>query len=317
MPLLVPLVVALSLDVTRGLVAAGAGLGFDGRRYTVTGAPGPLAVVDATNTSPIVITVDKPHTIPFAATNVLERQMHAVVSGVLGNAAANNIDAAATSFTIGSPLGTICVAISETQFALYAGYDYTGALVPLAGDGVYTGGGTVVPAFTRGRILMGREFLREATTGNAPPACIFVPVGSRWGGRSVSLPAPAGPQRAVQLALRPLATEAALMEIYSWGQVYPPDAALDFDRTQQIYHQVVASTHLIAGGRFEIVVGDWDDQREKATQYLKAGHLHVMRIAYGTPVLDAPRAFVPTDTAFDPATYMSLDGGPPEKGCGG
>ncbi len=157
MPGLVPLVVALSLDVTRGLVLAGAGLGFDGRRFTNTKptpsdpAPSALAIVDATNTTPIVITTALPHLIPYASTqNALERQLHAVVSGVVGNVGANNIDANDRSFTIGQSLGTICVALTATTLALYSGYDAAGALVPIAGTGAYDSGGTVVPAFTRG-----------------------------------------------------------------------------------------------------------------------------------------------------------------------
>ncbi len=324
MPGLVPLIVALSLDVTRGLVLAGAGLGFDGMRFTNTPpipgdpAPAALAVVDASDTTPIVVTTALPHLVPFAATqNVLEKQLHAVISGVTGNLAANNVDINPRSFTIGQNLGTICVALTATTLALYSGYDITGALVPISGSGFYDSGGTIVPAFTRGRILMGREFLKEATASNAPPACFFVPQGSNWGPKSTSLPVPNSDQRYAQMAKRALMTEFVVMEIYSWGQSSPPDPALDFDVTQQIYQQVAASTHLLCSGRYQMIDGTWDDQREKATQYLKVGHLHVMRIAYATPVVDAPRAFVPSDTVFDPTTYLQLDDGPPEMGCGG
>src|SRR4051812_41137514 len=99
MPGIVPLISNLSLDVTRGLVRASMGLGFDGRRFTNTptpaGGPAPsaLTITGATNATPIVITTAQPHTIPYASgTNALEMQLHAVISGVLGNTAANNID---------------------------------------------------------------------------------------------------------------------------------------------------------------------------------------------------------------------------------
>ncbi len=138
-----------------------------------------------------------------------------------------------------------------------------------------------------------------------------------WEGKSASLPVPNSAQRYAQMYQRPIATEFAVVEIYSWGQSAPPDPALDFDITQLIYQHVVASTHLLCSGRYRLIDGTWDDQREKATQFLKAGHLHVMRIAYATPVVDAPRAFIPADSVFDPTTYLSLDGGAPEMGCGG
>lgn len=291
MPGIVDLVAAISLDVARGLVAAGYGLA-------------PLAIIDATNTTPIVIAT--------ASAHGYVKPAHVVISGVLGNAAANNLDGIVQSFTVGQNLAVIATPIDDTHLSLSAPDQATGIVAALAGSGAYTSGGTMTPALVDGRILLGREHIAEQSS---PPRIVFIPVRSKFGAKSVSGHRQVAPsaERQRQLQQRSIATEKVVFEIHAWGQATPPDPDLDFDATQVLYQQVIQSVHLLTAGAYELVDGAWSDQVATATQLLKAGHEHVFGIAIATPVMDAAQPFVPAGTSAVQTTQLQpADGSPPE-----
>lgn len=291
MPGIVDLVTALSLDITRALVAAGYGLA-------------PLAIVDATNASPIVVELATAHGFVGPA--------HVVISGVLGNDAANNLDVSPQSFTPGENLAAIALPVDETHVSLYALDQTTGIAGPLAGSGAYSGGGTMTAALRHARVLLGREHVFEQS---APPRIVFIPARSKFGPKSVAGNRQVGtsPERLRQLQQRAIATEKVVFEVHVWGQSTPPDPGYDFDATQVLYHQVIQSVHLLTAGAYELVDGAWADQVATATQLLKAGHEHVFGIAIATPVMDTAQPFVPAGiSAVQTTQIQPADGSPAE-----
>lgn len=303
---LVVICALLSLDVARGLVSRGMGLGYDAA--TAAAAPGgvgrfapgfpPLAIVDATNTNPIVVTTASPHGVSPRGIG----GMSCIVSGVLGNVAANNIDLGSRSRTRGLNAGVLAVPTGPTTLALY-GQDSddtsptNGALIPIAGTGAYAGGGTIVPALTDGSILVGREMTRE---NSAPPRIVMIP--SRvpeWPSRTGSLPNPQrNSERQTQIRQRSIRTEVHEFEIHVWGQSTPPNVALDFDVTQALYQQIIDSTYLLVGQQHRLSPGRWDDEGERKAQHVRAGHLFSFGLAVSLPVLDNP---IPGGLPFVPA----------------
>lgn len=312
MPGIVPLVALISLDVTRGLVGAGYGLGFDGTRYVAGAAP--IAITAATNATPIVITTAQPHGVrsrtntdgsPIAGT------AHGMVAGVLGNTAANNVDAEGYAHAV------VATVVDDTRLALHAVDRTTGLIAPLAGNGAYAGGGTFTPALTDLGILLGREHLFEQS---APPRMVCVPIGSKWDSKSVSHGAPqfTGEVRS-QNQRRSVRTEQVVLEFHTWGQANPPDPALDFDATQVLYHQLALSIQLLLAGRHEFLGdGAWADQLPNATQNIRAGHEHVFRVGIGTPILDTLLPYAPSDIAALPTTHFQPLGSiTTSQGCSG
>jgi len=333
MPGLVDFVRLVSLDVARGLVQQGLGLGFAAvgsggvgkTRFTVTGSPSPLAIIDASNTSPIMLTCAQPHGVPLTRATGYPNELHAVVQGVRGNTAANAVDATpapAVSRTIGMNRGVQLVPISATQFEMYAQSYTTGLLEPLAGNGAYTGGGTIRPGLTAGQVLFGREHCKfENIAAGAPPFMGVVVIGNKFadGARRVAHGAIGlTAERLDQLKYRAIGIDRLVMELHVWGAAHPRDPAMDFEIAQRLYQQWFQSLHLLGVGTFVPEDGEFVDQREKGTQLLKDGHYHVMRFGVETPVLEFAMEFVPTPITPNPTTYMQLqDGGPPEEGCSG
>lgn len=315
MPGLIDLVDLISLDVTRGLVQQGLGLGFDGRRFTRTGSPSALAITNATNATPIVLTCAQPHTIPLTRDGA-PNALHAVVAGVEGNTAANAVDTDPRSRTRGINRGVCLTPISATEFEMSVPDPTTGLLAPIAGSGTYTIGGTITPALTEGRILFGREHARFEQS--APPWLAFVPAASVWGPRAVAHGAVGFTEELHdELEQRSLGTELVVLELHTWGAAFPPYPRADFDITQRLYQQVIQSVHLLCPGAYQLLdKGVWDDQKERATQIIKYGHYHVMTIGFATPILEFAMPFVETPIAIEATTLLQpLDGSSPEVGC--
>ena len=141
------------------------------------------------------------------------------------------------------------------------------------------------------------------------------------GGTGAAATAFLGPSKGVLNALqqRSVATEIVNFEVHCWGQTFPePNPDTDFDFTQALYQQVIASTHLMAVGACEFTDLTWVDQKPSETQLWKAGHEAVFGIAMKTPVLDALLPLVPTGTVAAVTTYLEgSEGGSPEQGCTG
>lgn len=317
-PSIVLLAAVLSLDTTRVLVENGYGLGYDtdvaaatgsAGRYTATLAPAssstatpgqpypPLAIVDCTGNgvSPIVVTTQYPHGVSSRGIG----GMSCIVSGVTGNTAANNVSTAAHDLTIGLKQGVLAIPLSATTLALY-GQDAdetsatVGRIIPLTGNGAYAGGGTITPAFTDGSILLGRDAIRE---NSAPPRIVMVPRGvPEWGAKSVTIPnGDRTGERRNQIAQRSIRTDWHAFDLHCWGQRIPPNTAYDFDVTLALAHAAHRSAHLLFGDNVRRGPGVWDDEKERATQIIKAGHLFVFGLTLPIPVLDGALPFVPDD----------------------
>ncbi len=321
-------VAILSLDVARVLVGLGYGLGYDTAaagaatsgvgRYTATLNPAtgmpfpPLAIVGCTgNTvSPIVITTAYPHGVSSRGVG----GMSCIIAGVGGNLAANNIDTDPRSRTIGLPAGVIAVPTGATTLALYGQDPTSGALVALTGSGAYTGGGTVTPALTDGSILLGRDTIREHSS---PPRIVMIPRGSKWGARNVGLPFNRTAEHRAQTSQRTLRNETLAFDVACWGQATPPDPARDYDIARALAHAVIDSASLIFGATDTFADGVWDDEKERATQQIKAGHLFTFGIGFAVPVLDNALPYAPGNTVIIPTTKTEVPDGTIETGCSG
>lgn len=310
---LVSVIAILSIDVTRILVTVwGLGLGYDTDaavadtrdglgRFTRTPNPNtglpypPLAIIAATNATPIIVTTAHPH----GASTRGVGGMSCIISGVLGNAAANNVATDPKDRTVGLNQGVLAVPTGPTTLALY-GQDATGRIAPIAGNGAYTGGGIVVPAFTDGSILIGRENVREHS---APPRMVMVPRTILDSTRRASMPnfsAARNEERRAQIRRRSIGTDIHLIDVHAWGQSVPPDPAHDFDDTLVLRQAMNSSLVLLAQDASDTNGGTWDDSRERETQHIKAGHLLTFQVTLHVPVLDDPEPnglpFVPDGT---------------------
>jgi hypothetical protein len=296
----------ISLDATTSLVAAGYPA-----RWLLAGSASStsatsLTITGATNASPIVITTAESHGIPAAS------PAHVVISGVLGNTAANNLDA-----TSNVDRAWVAVRASDTSFALYSVNVYTGALEPSTGNGTYTSGGAVKKAFTDGRILLGRQHSYEASS---PPRVVFIPLRTTWKPKAVYNASRASgfpsAEFTRQLHQRSIRTDEVLFEVHVWGADSPPDPDIDFNITQVLYQQIVQSAHLLMPGTYELENGQWQDQQADASQLIKEGHLFVFGLAIGTPVLDKALARVPVPIVPVATTNIQItSAGSPEQGC--
>lgn len=127
--------------------------------YGLAHGPGG-SVTDATNTTPIELTVGTSIQLPVGA------EIHCVISGVTGNLAANG-----TRVAIVTDVGA-----SDTTFTLWERDDsVAGGIAAVAGTGAFDGGGTMVSGLTDGRVLLGPEHVAE---GSAPPRIVVVPQSS-------------------------------------------------------------------------------------------------------------------------------------------
>lgn len=323
------LLAVLSCDVTRGLVNdQGMGLGYDTDlaastgtgRFTATlntsGLPYPaLAITNATNATPIVVTTQYPHGVSARGQTI--GGMACVIAGVTGNTAANNVSTDPNDRTVGQSQGVLAVPLSATTLALY-GQDAdpasptVGRLIPLVGNGVYAGGGTIMPALNDGTILLGRDTVREHS---APPRIVMIPRGvAEWGPRTGGFPnGNRTGERRRQTSQRAIRTEWHVFDVLCWGQSTPPNTATDYDPTAALYRQVIDSAHLLTGTPEDRITGGvWDDEKERATQQIKAGHLFTFSIALAIPDLDTALPFAPSDTVIVPTTRLGS-----EVGCTG
>jgi hypothetical protein len=296
------LVALLSLHATTQLVAAGYTAPF----YNAPNAPTSLTVTDATNATPIVVATSVAHGVP-------SRGAHVVVSGVVGNAAANNLD---TEDGV-TPNAWVAVPTDDTHLALYSVDTASGALTASTGSSPYSFGGTVQQAFTDGMFLLGRQHIFEQST---PPRIVFIPRSSGFGPKSVAsrFTNAAADEIAREQAQRSIGTDKKTFEVHVWGAASAPDPDDDFDATEVLYQQVLRTTHLLASGVYAFGDGQWADQQPTASQNVKSGHEFVFTLSLATPVLDKLLERAPSDVAALPTTILNPgDGSTTETGCTG
>lgn len=310
---IVALAIVISIDVTRALVADGRGLGFDGVRY-VAGAPA-LAITAASNTTPVVVTTAQPHLVAALPSTGCLGGLSCIVSGVLGNTAANNISTDPNDRTVGLPQGVLAVPVDDTRLALYRqSITDPSGIEPIPGNGTYTSGGTIVPALVPGGILLGREYMADNI---APPRIVMIPTSAAYAARSNSIPsATRTSDIAAQKSQRAVRTERVTFEVRCYGQAATPNTAQDFDAARVLSRWFEDSVHLLMAGSYEFTGGTWVDQTPTATQRMKAGHEFVTSLTVNTPVSDAALPFA-TGIVIDATGQMQINGGTPEIACQG
>jgi len=175
------------------------------------------------------------------------------------------------------------------------------------------------PALVEGKILLGRQHQAEAT---APPRIMFIPMGSTFGAKdlyNVSNVANAQGNLS-QLQQRSIQTEYVTFEVRCWA-VYPGGASpdLDFDYTQTLYQQVIASAWLVCGpftkGGISAESGKWVDAEYGSSQFVTDGREFVFGLTLPTPVPDvqAPLPLAPSTTRTVPGINMTIGGQTPEN----
>lgn len=108
------------------------------------------------------------------------------------------------------------------------------------------------------------------------------------------------PQTLSVLAARSLMTEVVQFECQVWTTATTPDPNNDFDATQLLYQQVIASTHLLAAGVYKLTPGKWADSVPNSTQVNLLGHVFVFGLELSTPLTDQPLQFAPVGTQMNP-----------------
>jgi hypothetical protein len=267
------LIALISFDVTRALVDAGQVM----QSWTIA---------SASNTTPINVTTSTPHKVAPGV------KMHAVISGVSGNTAANGVWELAF--------------VDESTFSLGT-YSPVGNPVASVGNGTYASGGTIATALDQGRILLGRKFL---STQGTPPQVVFVPSTAPTfdlvplGGVTdplSTLPPTITQMTPEQIAMTeqpPLLTDHSRFEVTVWGAATPadPDFA-DYDFTRALRDQVIASCiNLISSPMCKILGGVWASQQEgeKQAAWDSLGQKYKMLVEIMVPVVDNPFSFVPS-----------------------
>jgi hypothetical protein len=269
------LIALISLDVTAAMVAHGQ----ISQSWTVAGA---------TNATPIVVSTTVPHKVPRGV------KMHAVLSGIVGNDAANG----PWELTV----------TGDSSFSLGT-YSPSGAPVASIGNGSYAGGGTIATVLDEGRILLGRKYL--SVTG-APPRVVFVPSTAPLfdfiplGGQTLplsSLPPTIAQMTPEQISMTespPILTDHSRWEVTVWNAASPadPDFA-DFDMTRALRDQVISSClKLISDPMCKVLGGVWESQREgdREAAWMSLGQVYKMLIEIIQPIINDPFSFVPFGT---------------------
>lgn len=266
------LIALMSIDMTQRLVAGGM-------------AWKSLTISDASNTSPIGLTFTAPHG--------LTRVAHAVISGVIGNDAANGP-------WVMTPTGPSTVALS---LFTPAGQPYDSQ-----GSGSYVSGGMAQIAFPDGSILLGRRNL-AMQMANATPRIVFLPQGcGEWtigpyGGVQAPQTFPITlsqltAEQQIESLQRQLNTEPHRFEVHVTGAADPPDPDFaDFDVTQMLYQTLYVSLfNMIGPARARVLRGEWTSQRPDMGTLGTRGQKWVGLIEITQPVLDDPLRFIPAST---------------------
>lgn len=299
----------LSLEVCAALVKAG--MRAPWRNGVNQGDPQvfTIDVLDASNTSPIVITVPANSlTVDDSALGVRAgRIIHVVVAGVLGNTAANKLDAKPQRNE-----AWCGVVLTPTTIALYDLDSTTGALVASTGNGAYAGGGTVSRALIDGRILVGRKHADGEHA--SPPRIVLVPAtvateepGLATGGVYSAASIAQGEHDRARTD-PPLRTLALTWEVHAWGtggDAFGPTLLLVEALERAAYVRIGSSC-------WEAGRASWNDQHPDAPQRTGYGHWMMGTLTVRIPLTRTAVELAADD--LDPLLTMSLGDGinPPE-----
>ena len=259
------LITYLSADVCQALMTAGL-------------IASTLTVTDASNAAPIVITTATPH--------LVTRDSVVLVSGIVGNTAAND-------FWQVTPVDATHLTLQNS-----------------VGNGNYVSGGTAQTALIGGRILLGRWWVQQ---NQARPRIVAIPVEAPIVPRDQYAMADPGDESdpQAQALLSPsVALARNTFEIQVWGGQNPPDQDYDFDATELLRDQVIRSADALFRGNYTVSGGKWIDQAEKATTEMKLGHLFVFNLTIDAAIGQTPLMFAPPGTGFIVDVEMDNTGTP-------
>jgi hypothetical protein len=221
------------------------------------------------------------------------------VTGTTGNTAPANVSTDKQDVAVGLPHAVIAVPVGLSALALYTQDTNTLAPVPLAGNGVYAGGGTFVPALMDGRIRMDAGATAEHVS---PPRVLMIPRREAYGPRSQSFLARTDGSRQAdrrqQEAAKAQATSRVFFEVHCRGQAVPGDAELDLDAARVLAQVVQDAVALLAPNQWELEDATYVDQDPKTAQLVKEGRALVFGIGIATPVTDPSKAFIPAATSW-------------------
>lgn len=302
----------LSLDVTAGLVSQDLRAPWKQGTNVGDAATFEIDVLDASNTSPIIITVAS------GDLGVLDKRigvvMHIVIRNVTGNTAANKFDD-----TNQRNEAWHAVVTSPTTLALYDLDNSTGRLLPSVGNGAYTGRGSISKAFTDARILLGAEYIEELS---GAIRVVFVPRRTTYEARNI-----AGAWNASSLAdgehdrqrkTPSFRTAVEWYEVHIWGFDYFTSEPIErgrksFGTCKLIEHQIIRSAQSRAATCYELGAGGFKDQDEDSPSRMKLGHDYVFQLGFPTPITREAVLLSPVGTTIDAALSLQLAGGTPEE----
>lgn len=156
------------------------------------------------------------------------------------------------------------------------------------------------PALTDGAILLGRQYVAEAS---APPRIVFVPMGASFSAKDIY--SNTGLPSASQTANPSLATDTINFEVHCWGASLNQNPEDDFDYTEVLYQQVIRSVSTIARGSCAFTNGTYTNSKANAGQMVRDGDEFVFGVTLQRPITSrvlpferAPSDVVPgiTDT---------------------
>lgn len=244
-----------------------------------------LTITNASNTTPIVITTQQNHLLIDGA--VVE------VSGVTGNTAANDF--------------WNVTKVSDKEFSLNSS----------VGNGAYASGGDVKVALVLGKILLGRQWVRQ---NQASPRIIIVPTGGDMPPRdqyaTANTPGPTEAQRQAELAPSVL-THRNVFEVQVWGSApttSDPSTVVDdaFTTCEFMRDMVLRVCDQQYRGNFTATRGEWSDQKVTATQDMKLGHVYTFQLTIDAPVTVTPKEFAPSGVSATVGVYfIPATGNPP------
>jgi hypothetical protein len=261
---------------------------------------GSFPITGATVSTPITITSPN-HGVP------LGRTVHALVSGVEGEAEANGM--------------WELTPVDPNTFSL-ATYNPDGTPLLSVGVNAYTSGGIAQYAFADYRILLGRRWIAQSTAV-ASPRIVFVPSTNRtpwdffpYGGQGPAPRQSRGSGEQQIQTLQPLqGTKYTTFEVHITGATNPPQPdSGDFDAVAMLEDALfVTMFDAITPPGYSVVASAWVSQTEQSGSMSQRGQKKILWLQIPQPIIRVPAAaFVPEGTSIvftvQPATDPLIPG---------
>lgn len=308
----------LSLDVTAGLVKQG--LRAPWKQPATTGGPQTftLPILNASNTSPIVLTIPANSLRTDDAVQGVAPglRLHVVVEGVGGNTAANKLDDPKSARNE----AWVAVVVDATHLALYDLDNSTGERVDSQGSGAYTSGGTLSKALMEAKILLGQEHIKDNTFA---PRIVMVPSRVTYEpatALSAFTVAALSEGEVDRIRLKDsIRTKVWWYRVHVWGIAAPgtvEGVKRSFGAVELLHDQIIRSAHSRFSGVSETMQlngGPWMSQGEGAPQRVQGGQELAFELGLSAPITREPLIFAADDADVDVTMLMQIAGGSPEE----